>query len=247
MRKIVFALSIAAGILWPIQHQAHAQNTRPRQTSSTQSRGGAMGGSLNLTNRFGSGNTTQATPGASFLEQVGDIFGNAASMGNIAGGSSVFGDQTGGGLRQAGGLNSLMGGQRFGGGFGSNFGNQRNRGRGGGEDFRGERNSRQRSYYRPALSIAFSPPAVSDAAVAQKLNRQVSLLQNRERGIRLNGSSDINVTFEDRTAVLRGSVATAYERDLAERMASLQPGVNQVRNELLVEGESTPESPPPTE
>jgi osmotically-inducible protein OsmY len=45
------------------------------------------------------------------------------------------------------------------------------------------------------------------------------------------------VTMEGGVVVLRGTVATNYDRIVAERMALIQPGVAQVRNELTVEAQ----------
>jgi osmotically-inducible protein OsmY len=47
-----------------------------------------------------------------------------------------------------------------------------------------------------------------------------------------NGLRPIEVTLQGRTAVLRGGVATPHNRDLAARLALLEPGVDQVQNEL---------------
>jgi hypothetical protein len=46
--------------------------------------------------------------------------------------------------------------------------------------------------------------------------------------------SGIRVNVEDGTVVLRGTVATASDRRVAERMAKLEPGVDRVQNELVV-------------
>jgi hypothetical protein len=44
----------------------------------------------------------------------------------------------------------------------------------------------------------------------------------------------LDVYFQDRTLVLRGSVATAHDRVLAEKLALLEAGVDRVQNELTV-------------
>ena len=50
----------------------------------------------------------------------------------------------------------------------------------------------------------------------------------------LGGSGSIAVALEGRTAVLRGTVASEPDRQLAEMLALLEPEVLQVRNELQV-------------
>jgi len=46
--------------------------------------------------------------------------------------------------------------------------------------------------------------------------------------------SPISVTMESDTAVLRGQVRTQRDRQLAEDLVRLEPGVWEVRNELMV-------------
>jgi len=48
--------------------------------------------------------------------------------------------------------------------------------------------------------------------------------------------SPITVTIEGQTATLRGRVASQEDRMLAEDLALMEPGISQVRNELVVEG-----------
>ena len=45
--------------------------------------------------------------------------------------------------------------------------------------------------------------------------------------------------MEGRTAILRGEVATEHGREVAELMARLEGGVNEVRNEIVVAGSGT--------
>lgn len=50
----------------------------------------------------------------------------------------------------------------------------------------------------------------------------------------------IRVTVENRTATLAGAVASAKDRAMAELLVSFEPGIDQVKNELVVQ-QSTPE------
>ena len=49
-----------------------------------------------------------------------------------------------------------------------------------------------------------------------------------------------SVTMEGRTAVLRGKVATAEDRELAAALTLMEPDVKDVRNELVVDSLATP-------
>lgn len=53
----------------------------------------------------------------------------------------------------------------------------------------------------------------------------------------------IAVTMVGRTAVLRGEVASSNQRDLVARLARLEPGVSDVRNELTVKSENSTDQP----
>ena len=55
----------------------------------------------------------------------------------------------------------------------------------------------------------------------------------------------LTAAVQGRTLILRGAVATEHDRALAERLALLEPGVESVRNELLVRPKSGAELPPP--
>jgi len=58
-----------------------------------------------------------------------------------------------------------------------------------------------------------------------------------EKAGRIRKLSPIRVTEQGDTLILRGRVATRADRDLAENLARLEPGVWNVRNELVVAGE----------
>ena len=46
--------------------------------------------------------------------------------------------------------------------------------------------------------------------------------------------NDIRVQISDRVATLSGTVNTASEKDWAERITRLEPGISSVRNELKI-------------
>ncbi len=70
---------------------------------------------------------------------------------------------------------------------------------------------------------------VSNAGVSSGLNQ----LLKRTVGSR-SPSSSIEASYQGRTVVLKGVVATARDRDLAAKLVRLEPGVDQVQNDLVV-------------
>jgi hypothetical protein len=76
----------------------------------------------------------------------------------------------------------------------------------------------------PAFDLAPPSPAQAAAAVQARLTNTVTTRSIGSAQVELNG----------RTAILRGSVGTARERELVERLASMEPGVSQVQNLLTV-------------
>ncbi len=90
-----------------------------------------------------------------------------------------------------------------------------------------------------SLKLGFAPVAVSPVRVQAFQNRFTRL-----PSIRFIGPA--SVTLEGRTAVLKGTVATAEDRELAEALALMEPDVKDVRNELTVETTATTAEELPT-
>ncbi|MFM8572070.1 MAG: BON domain-containing protein [Pirellula sp.] len=57
-----------------------------------------------------------------------------------------------------------------------------------------------------------------------------------EERVRERTKADVDVSFEGGVAVLRGEVRSKRESDLIETMLGFEPGVDRVRNELVVRG-----------
>jgi hypothetical protein len=100
-----------------------------------------------------------------------------------------------------------------------------------------------RPQIRVPLRIGFQPQSVSLAHVRRFETNLVKL-----PGIRFIGPPE--VVMDGRTAILRGTVATEDDRQLAARLAMMQPEVMAVRNELQVDSSATtatgaPEALPP--
>jgi hypothetical protein len=89
-----------------------------------------------------------------------------------------------------------------------------------------------------SLKLGFAPQPVSPVRVQAFETRFTKL-----PSVRFIGPS--SVTLEGRTAVLRGMVASAEARELAEALAMMEPDVLNVRNELTVDSTATtPEAIP---
>lgn len=157
--------------------------------------------------------------------------------GGMFGGNGMTG--LGMGMGMGAGMNSMgFGGFGLGGmgrgGFGRNsFGmNQNNN--------RNQNNARAnlRTTVRVADTVVRTPAVTTQVA---------SRLQTRFTRIpRVMLAGDVTVAMDGGTAVLSGVVATAEDRDLLGRLAMLEPGVSEVRNELGVDPAAAKPEPLPT-
>ena len=66
----------------------------------------------------------------------------------------------------------------------------------------------------------------------------VRLTQRLNRSASVQPEGPVEVEVRGRVAILRGLVATDHARDLAAQLVLLEPGVDQVDNQLQVPGES---------
>ncbi len=121
----------------------------------------------------------------------------------------------GGGLGGLGGFGGI-------GGFGGRGFNQQ------GALNQGQTGFGGRSTLRTGIRVGFDYPisASSISTAASKNLANIPQLQLK---------SPVEVQMSGRKAILRGVVATESDRDLAERLALLEPGISEVQNELIVE------------
>ncbi len=98
--------------------------------------------------------------------------------------------------------------------------------------------NRQQTPVRVSLRLGFTPQPVSRTTVTAFETRLTQL-----PGIHFVGPAQ--VTMEGRTAVLRGTVASEDDRQLAEALAMMEPAVQNVRNELVVDSSATAVEPLP--
>ncbi len=202
--------------------------------------GGASTAGLSSLGSLGTTGTTGATGG-----QTGT--GASTGLGTTMAGGGTFGsfDANFGATQMASSLataaamsrvTSSLGGGRssFGGGFGSG-------GRGGfGGGFGGQTNQPE-TKIRAVVRLGFPVEGRSSSATAQMVSDRFSKMPLP------NNLGGIQITMENRTAVLRGQIDSAEDGKLVERLLSLEPGIDAVRNELQVAGQanSSEEVPSP--
>ena len=114
---------------------------------------------------------------------------------------------------------------------GSYPGWMRNRGR---DNQGGQKTAGQStSSIRTSFHAAFDYPESTSEKLSTSLVRRLKKFQ---------AQAPIQVEVRGRTAILRGVVTTEHDRVLAEQMARLEPGIEAVKNEVVV---AVPTSPSP--
>jgi len=84
---------------------------------------------------------------------------------------------------------------------------------------------------RYTMGLGFnSPVGTTNPRLSEELQRQFT------NSARFGASNTIKVAVENNVVVLRGNVADEHDRDLAEMLVRLSPGVYDVRNDLQIEG-----------
>lgn len=206
-------------------------------TSSYDTSSGSRGGSSN-----GVGSTSIL--GKSFKSTLGQGMAsgqsNSSSFGNpiyntstSGGGAGGAGGARGGTTSRGGGRTSTMGGMG-GGAMGRSSGS----GMGGNAtSFAGMSNSgtsRVAAYLTEPIFDVPQKQAQAQGIVSPRAQAEIQEVLSRSP--RFQGDNAITVSNDGPAVVLRGKVANAREKRIAESMARLTPGVRQVVNELEVAG-----------
>jgi hypothetical protein len=106
---------------------------------------------------------------------------------------------------------------------------------------RGQERSRERRRWErdrgeveeaPPIRVRYQVAFDSLPAIAAEASSDVG--PRLERMLTERDYAGTQVVVEGRTAILRGTVASAHVRRLVERMVSMEPGVSAVRNELTI-------------
>ena len=107
-----------------------------------------------------------------------------------------------------------------------------NRGMNGTQQYGNQMNSTGRNgsavQLRNQLRIGFQPIRPVSTEVSTRLSRRVPRIPGLEK------IAGVDVKMDGRTAVLQGTVESQSQRDLLARLALLEPGISDVRNELVV-------------
>ena len=96
------------------------------------------------------------------------------------------------------------------------------------QNFGGRNGRQQQPRYRTTRIVAFDVPTPSPTELSTRLTQRFLKTPGIE------SVSPVQVVVQQRTAILRGVVATDHDRDLAERLVLLEAGISRVQNELRV-------------
>lgn len=216
-----------------------------------------VGGSINPgTRTFGGSNAFSNTGFGGSAFGGGNSLGSAGSAGGMLGGnerfvrgnrqsgqfvgsdaqdvSNAFGGMAGGAANRGMNQMSRSGLDPRGMNRGGQGSRQPNRGRAG--RGRGGRGGQRAESVRTSISTGFRYARPALAQVSSALTDRLA------KSSRIGRLSSLEAAWEGETVVLRGAVETEHDRALAEQLARLEPGVRQVRNELVVG--STPDQRP---
>ncbi|MBM3964613.1 MAG: BON domain-containing protein [Planctomycetes bacterium] len=150
--------------------------------------------------------------------------GGAANQGGMGAGGMNMGGMGGMGLGGVGGLG--RGGMGLGGFGAGNFG----MGMMGG-------NAQGRKPIRASVRPEIEMSARGSADLAARTTSRFTNLPAAQK------FPNVNASYENGSVVLRGSVATEKDKKMMERLMKLEPGVDSVRNELLVQGPTLEQIP----
>ncbi len=157
--------------------------------------------------------------GSSTSMYGGRAYGSATTAGGGTGMGSAMNGGGGGGSRPTA---SYTGG----GGGGANAGGGRNRG--GRTGTNTATTNAQDVWFEPRMEIGFEVPETKKSAVAKTVADSMGA---NKPGSRFGG---VQVSMAGSVAILRGTVSSLNDRQLAEQIAMLDPSVTSVRNELTV-------------
>lgn len=182
----------------------------------------------------GMGTSSMGGMGSTMGTQTGQFIGGNTGQTFIGGNTMTGTGQNQGMMRGGTGMNSFGGMGGMGGQFGGMRGNNQFGQMGGGYGMQNNSNQIQLKVTR-RLDI-------ENATIIPSTDVSSGLNQLLKRTIGSRSPSSIEASYQGRTVVLKGVVATARDRDLAAKLVRLEPGVNQVQNDLVVKQADTPDS-----
>jgi hypothetical protein len=81
-----------------------------------------------------------------------------------------------------------------------------------------------------------TPLRIGTGVITTPMGPRVGAFQERLGRIpSIRGADQIDVSLDGSVVVLQGAVATQRDRELVARLIMLEPGVREVRNELLIQ------------
>jgi BON domain len=211
---------------------------------------GGMGSMGGLGSSMGGLGSTSTGLGTSMIggAQTGQFIG-ANNQSTFIGGNTLAGTTGQNGMMRGntgmgtyGGMSGMggMGGQ-FGGNRGGMFGQMG--GMGMGQNNMNNTQNRNQSQMTITRRVDIEIPAALSNASNNNIQVNSGLNQLLKRTVsNRSPTSSIVASYQGRTVVLKGIVATAQERDLAAKLVRLEPGVDQVQNDLVVKQADTPDS-----
>lgn len=185
---------------------------------SGQGMGQGNGGLLNGSERFVRGNRRSDDFVGANTKNRKDFVG--ASQAGRNSGSNSFGDSNGPGSMLPGGAQQMQ---------------HQGQGRQGAQGMQQSMPSAIR--VRSMLRLGFERVSPDMPRVTAVLSRRLA------DSPAIHARGPLQVELQGRTAVLRGVVATDHDRALAEQMARLEPGIEKVRNEIVIGTGSTATGP----
>jgi hypothetical protein len=233
-----YVVAVTLGLLSLSTAAANAQNRTGGTSTSGFGVGGSSGG-LSGSNSFGGGQNRFATTNANTASANQSVLTNQQSTFGLQGGQTGQNGFLGGRNTQsflgANQRNSLGNNQQQ---QQQQFGNRGNRGGQNGlndpngfnqQGMNNQNAQDSRRAIRPQQKVAFEIPEYSPAELKTTLESRF------ERVTRQPALRGVTVDLDaDGVVVLRGSVATAAQRQLAANMVRLEPGVKKIRNELTL-------------
>lgn len=102
----------------------------------------------------------------------------------------------------------------------------------------------RRGPYAPRITLSASVGLTGSSQAAQQialsLNSTLQRLEAPHGQTNTRPPGPIRVTVKNRTAILSGVVATEHDRQVAGLLASFEPGVEEIENQLRVTGQVQP-------
>jgi hypothetical protein len=209
--------------------------------SSTRTGSTGTGAAFNGRPTTGLQQTGQLSASAAIQRSANDVVGG--STGSFLSRSGSGGATTGANTGLNSTLNSITGGLGLGLGFSGGLGGRGGFGGGlGGFSGIGQQNLNMNqttgsNVVRTTLRLGFDPHRVESSAVSERLATRLPRIPGLET------VSGVDVKMDGKTAVIRGVVATQRQRSLISRLALLEPGISDVRNELTVDPDVAPQRP----